>query len=485
MRLLERGTVEVAPLAFMRGRTLNRSFIILDEAQNTSPEQMKMFLTRIGFGSKAVVTGDVTQIDVDGGRSGLIGLETHPRRASTGLAFVRLTSRDVVRHKIVQDIVDAYERHTPDDATCPPARSPWHRGASRSASTVATSADEQDAVAVDVDRYARLVAARARAEGVRGPGEVTLMFVDRDAIGELNATHMGSTGATDVLSFPIDGDDALRRRPADEHPMVGDVVVCPAVAPRSGPRARRHTRRRAGAAGRARHAAPAAATITPTTATAAACGPRERELLDDLYGPLDPRPVADRDARRHLRHRSTCWLVVVVIVVLILVSGSWPSPRRRSRAVPRRRPSRWSTRGWPGAERLRSWSAQPRARPQLRVPGVARGADGAGAAHRRGGGAGVRRAGAWPSPPSSTSSWCSWSPRRPRRRGRCSTPSAPRCPVGADRRRSWRDFGPPAGGPTPHRPHQRDPAGQGPEAGPVRHRGGGARRRRRGGRGRR
>ena len=74
-RLLERGTIEVAPLAFMRGRTLNRSFIILDEAQNTTPEQMKMFLTRIGFGSKVVVTGDVTQIDVAGGRSGLPGLE--------------------------------------------------------------------------------------------------------------------------------------------------------------------------------------------------------------------------------------------------------------------------------------------------------------------------------------------------------------------------------------------------------------------------
>ncbi len=74
-RLLERGTVEVAPLAFMRGRTLNRSFIILDEAQNTTPEQMKMFLTRIGFGSKVVVTGDITQVDVPGGRSGLVGLE--------------------------------------------------------------------------------------------------------------------------------------------------------------------------------------------------------------------------------------------------------------------------------------------------------------------------------------------------------------------------------------------------------------------------
>jgi phosphate starvation-inducible protein PhoH and related proteins len=108
-RLLERGTVEVAPLAFMRGRTLNNSFIILDEAQNTTSEQMKMFLTRIGFGSKAVITGDVTQIDVVQGRSGLLGLEG-VLAGIDGLAFVRLTSRDVVRHRIVQDIVDAYER---------------------------------------------------------------------------------------------------------------------------------------------------------------------------------------------------------------------------------------------------------------------------------------------------------------------------------------------------------------------------------------
>jgi phosphate starvation-inducible PhoH-like protein len=106
-RLLERGTVEVAPLAFMRGRTLNDSFIILDEAQNTTPEQMKMFLTRIGFNSKAVVTGDMTQVDVQGGRSGLVGLE-RVLSGIDGLAFVHLTSRDVVRHKIVQDIVDAY-----------------------------------------------------------------------------------------------------------------------------------------------------------------------------------------------------------------------------------------------------------------------------------------------------------------------------------------------------------------------------------------
>jgi phosphate starvation-inducible PhoH-like protein len=107
-RLLDRGTVEVAPLAFMRGRTLNSSFIILDEAQNTTPEQMKMFLTRIGFGSKCVVTGDVTQIDVPGGRSGLVGLEKVLGTVEN-VEFVHLTRRDVVRHKIVADIIDAYE----------------------------------------------------------------------------------------------------------------------------------------------------------------------------------------------------------------------------------------------------------------------------------------------------------------------------------------------------------------------------------------
>jgi phosphate starvation-inducible PhoH-like protein len=111
-KLLERGAVEVAPLAFMRGRTLNSSFIILDEAQNTTPEQMKMFLTRIGFGSKAVVTGDVTQVDVAGGRSGLTGLE-RILTGIEGLGWVHLDSADVVRHRIVQDIVDAYERATP------------------------------------------------------------------------------------------------------------------------------------------------------------------------------------------------------------------------------------------------------------------------------------------------------------------------------------------------------------------------------------
>ena len=112
-RLMERGVIEVAPLAYMRGRTLNDSFIILDEAQNTTAEQMKMFLTRLGFGSKVVVTGDVTQIDLPDGRSrsGLLAVRD-VLDGIDGLAFVELGSRDVVRHRIVQDIVDAYEKNT-------------------------------------------------------------------------------------------------------------------------------------------------------------------------------------------------------------------------------------------------------------------------------------------------------------------------------------------------------------------------------------
>jgi phosphate starvation-inducible PhoH-like protein len=108
-RLLERGTVEIAPLAFMRGRTLNDAFVILDEAQNTTSEQMKMFLTRLGFGSKAVITGDVTQIDLPIGRaSGLVEAMKIVSQVD-GIAFVHFDDRDVVRHKLVQHIVKAYE----------------------------------------------------------------------------------------------------------------------------------------------------------------------------------------------------------------------------------------------------------------------------------------------------------------------------------------------------------------------------------------
>ena len=114
---IERGTIEVAPLAFMRGRTLNDSFIILDEAQNTSPEQMQMFLTRLGFGSKVVVTGDVTQIDLPREQaSGLIQVQTI-LSSIDGIEFVQFTHEDVVRHKLVQRIVEAYKLHSEETGT--------------------------------------------------------------------------------------------------------------------------------------------------------------------------------------------------------------------------------------------------------------------------------------------------------------------------------------------------------------------------------
>ncbi len=113
-KAFERQQIEIAPLAFMRGRTLNHAFVILDEAQNTTPEQMKMFLTRIGFGSKAVVTGDVSQIDLPPTQlSGLIDAERVLKRVN-GIAFNRLTSADVVRHPLVARIVDAYEARSSD-----------------------------------------------------------------------------------------------------------------------------------------------------------------------------------------------------------------------------------------------------------------------------------------------------------------------------------------------------------------------------------
>ena len=120
-RFLERGTIEIAPIAFMRGRTLNDSFVILDEAQNTTSEQMKMFLTRLGFGSKAVITGDITQIDLPTGRgSGLIEAIKVVGNIE-GISFIHFDERDVVRHKLVQQIVKAYDAYSNGNGTARPA----------------------------------------------------------------------------------------------------------------------------------------------------------------------------------------------------------------------------------------------------------------------------------------------------------------------------------------------------------------------------
>src|SRR5262249_30529163 len=133
-RLMASGVIEVAPLAYMRGRTLNDSFIVLDEAQNTSAEQMKMFLTRLGFGAKMVVTGDVTQIDLPAGTRSGLQIVQEILEGIEDVSFCRLTSRDVVRHRLVSDIVDAYARFDAQSAasSAPPRGQQGPRRQSRS-----------------------------------------------------------------------------------------------------------------------------------------------------------------------------------------------------------------------------------------------------------------------------------------------------------------------------------------------------------------
>ena len=235
-KLLERGTVEVAPLAFMRGRTLNNSFIILDEAQNTTPEQMKMFLTRIGFGSKVVVTGDVTQVDVPDGRSG-------PRRAREGAHGHRQPG---VRPSHAQPTSCA-TRSWPTSSPPTNARSsggPATRGLTRrvppaSDSPIVVCADEQNDVDIDAARWAALAEAVLRAEGASRRADADVRRSSRDRRRSTPSTWAPRV-PTDVLSFPLDAADRSnwRRRPTtvDGTPvLLGDVVVCPAIAATAAP----------------------------------------------------------------------------------------------------------------------------------------------------------------------------------------------------------------------------------------------------------
>ena len=240
-RLLERGTIEVAPIAFMRGRTLNDAFVILDEAQNTTSEQMKMFLTRLGFGSKAVVTGDITQIDLPTGRtSGLVEALKVVGNIE-GIAFIHFDDKDVVRHKLVQQIVKAYEIRTVDP-------------------------DSSRACVVDGDRRPRPARSRdgglARWLGRASPrparaASVAIALVTDARIRALNRQYRGKDYATDVLSFPADGLPGARRRrsvdrvrtsgrePRQPRParFLGDIVIATGVARRQAREARpRRTR---------------------------------------------------------------------------------------------------------------------------------------------------------------------------------------------------------------------------------------------------
>jgi phosphate starvation-inducible PhoH-like protein len=202
-RLMQAGTIEVAPLAYMRGRTLNDAFIILDEAQNTSPEQMKMFLTRLGFGSKIVVTGDVTQVDLPGGTQSGLRVVQNILGDVDDVHFATLSSSDVVRHKLVGDIVDAYDR--------------WS----------AIQDDNQDARRSGPRGQAR----RGRMK-VSRLAELSVLLVGLDEMADLHERYMDLPGPTDVMAFPMDELESARRPDApDPGPtLLGDLVLCPRFA---------------------------------------------------------------------------------------------------------------------------------------------------------------------------------------------------------------------------------------------------------------
>ena len=229
---IERGVIEIAPLAFMRGRTLNDSFVILDEAQNTTPEQMKMFLTRLGFGSRMVVTGDVTQVDLPREQqSGLI-VVGDVLDAVEGIEFVRFGGEDVVRHKLVQRIVEAYDVHSQREAA-PPRRGP------------PASALRPQRLSRDDRRRGVRRGPRARgAAGAGGPravraggrrsgieqAHVAVEFVDAARIAELNAEHRGKAEPDRRALLPDRRrrGEALAAAPGGATPReLGDIVICP------------------------------------------------------------------------------------------------------------------------------------------------------------------------------------------------------------------------------------------------------------------
>lgn len=222
-KLIERNVIEVAPLAYMRGRTLNNSFIILDESQNTTVEQMKMFLTRIGFGSTAVITGDVTQVDLPRGtRSGLKHV-IEVLQDVPGISFTHFKPKDVVRHPLVQRIVEAYERH--ESRQQGQVRPVEERAR---AVTMPLELDLQVASAApDLPSEAQFRAWCELALRQRPESELTIRLVDEAEGLELNSTYRHKDYATNVLSFPADVPDELL-----DIPLLGDLVICAPVVAR-------------------------------------------------------------------------------------------------------------------------------------------------------------------------------------------------------------------------------------------------------------
>ena len=209
---IDRGVIEIAPLAFMRGRTLNDSFVILDEAQNTTPEQMKMFLTRLGFGSRMVVTGDITQVDLPREQqSGLIAVG-EVLDAVEDVEFIRFGGEDVVRHKLVQRIVEAYDAHSQRaDRHAPRRRRAGDPKRLRAMIDVEVFGESLAPEAPLAGAGAPALRARGREPRRRATGTWRSSTSSSARIAELNDRHRGKAEPTDVLSFPIDGVDGLGR----------------------------------------------------------------------------------------------------------------------------------------------------------------------------------------------------------------------------------------------------------------------------------
>ena len=206
-RLIENGKIEVAPLAYMRGRTLNDAFLILDEAQNCTPSQMKMFLTRIGFGSTAVVTGDVTQTDLPRGMTSGLSDAIRVLEREKGISFFYFHPKDVVRHGLVQKIIEAYEK-----------KSYWMK--------VFLNNFEEDDSFFSEENISKLLDECLTFSGIKIAQaknyQIGISFVTTNEIKKLNLKYRGNDSATNVLSFGTNNDDEAKTKDF----LLGDIVLC-------------------------------------------------------------------------------------------------------------------------------------------------------------------------------------------------------------------------------------------------------------------
>ena len=233
-RYMDDGSIEVAPLAYMRGRTLNDAFVILDEAQNTTEQQMKMFLTRLGFNTTMVITGDISQVDLTVPRSGLATIE-RILGGINDIAFVHLKTEDVVRHQLVGQIVAAYDRHSATSNARAAATIPTSMPASKriqptkARQTMSVDVTNETQWVIDPKVFSDLGIWVLDQMRVSTQSDLTIMFVDPDPIAELHMRWMNLEGPTDVMSFPMD-----ELRPGDGKTVMegvlGDIVICPWVA---------------------------------------------------------------------------------------------------------------------------------------------------------------------------------------------------------------------------------------------------------------